>query len=111
MKTRKTQEEWEEEGEKLFGPDRMKWKFVCPACGNVQTVEDFRKYKDQGATPNTAYLKCIGRYDGHMDVDMGSKKPPCNYTSGGLLNINPVCVVTPEGEEIHVFEFHKENTP
>ena len=101
-----TQQEWLAKGEKLFGEDVLEWEFVCPSCGHVQKPEDFRPYKDKGADPNTAFLKCIGRYDGHGDNSMGSGKKPCNYTSAGLLNINPVKVVKPDGKEVYVFAFN-----
>lgn len=99
-----TREEWIAEGERLFGDDMMKWRFVCPSCGNVQSVEEFAKYKDKGATPDSAYFNCIGRYDGHGDADMCSGKSPCNYTSGGLFCISPVSV-THNGKTTHIFAF------
>ena len=104
--TKMTLEEWETEGERRFGPARIFWGFVCPSCGHVQTPEDFRQYKDKGATPNTAYLNCIGRYDGkHGAVEMGTRPGPCNYTSGGFFNFNPVLVDRPGDPPIHVFAF------
>ena len=29
-------------GERLFGPLKKKWRFVCPRCGTVQRGEDFQ---------------------------------------------------------------------
>lgn len=104
----KTKAEWEAEGKELFGEDMLQWEFVCPSCKNVQKPEDFRKYKDRGATPNTAMFNCIGRYDGHGDNDMCAGKQPCNYTSGGLLMINPVCVIDEEGKKHYIFDFNRE---
>lgn len=57
-----THEEWVAKGKALFGDDMLKWKFVCPGCGHVQTPEDFRAFKDKGATPDSARNECIGRY-------------------------------------------------
>jgi len=109
-----TLEEWQEEGKRLFGEDEFKWEFVCPSCGHVQSAEDFRSYKEQGATPNTAMLSCIGRYDGHMDNDAfgspGKGKEPCNYTSGGLFNINPVSVLNNDGTKLRVFDFNRKKS-
>lgn len=85
-------EEWIAKGEKLFGPDRLKWKFVCPSCGNIQSVADFRQFKDRNATPRDANYICIGRLDGHINVPMFTKPGPCNYSSGGLFNINPITI-------------------
>jgi hypothetical protein len=101
-----TKAEWLSKGQLLFGDDPLKWKFVCPSCGNIQTPEDFRKYKDVGATPNTAYFNCIGRYDGHEDVDMCSGKSPCNYSGGGLFGLNPITVIDGD-KQIHVFAFNE----
>lgn len=33
-------EEWRKEGIDSFGVDMKKWKFKCPKCGNIQTIED-----------------------------------------------------------------------
>ena len=56
-----TKKEWESEGEALFGDNMMDWKFVCPNCGNIQSPEDFKKFKYKGAKPSDAYFRCIGR--------------------------------------------------
>ncbi|MBA7621066.1 hypothetical protein ES703_28423 [subsurface metagenome] len=100
-----TLQEWKAKGKRLFGNDTSKWKFKCPACGHVQTPQDFKALK---VDPNLVYRNCIGRYDGHMDVDMGTKPGPCNYTSGGLININPVPVVDVDGNTKYVFAFAEE---
>ena len=94
-----TVEAWKEKGKQLFGEDVLKWRFVCPSCGHIQTPEDFRPYKGEGATPDIAYFSCIGRYDGHGDTVMCSGKSPCNYTSGGLFNLAPVMVT--DGDNKH----------
>lgn len=100
-----TKEDWEKEGERLFGPDKMKWRFVCPACGNVASVGDYERYKEQGAKPDSATNNCIGRYDGHLDVKMGSARP-CNYAGYGLFDLCPVRVFD-NGEEIRCFAFDR----
>lgn len=98
-----TKEEWVKRGTQLFGPDMMKWRFVCPACGNIAAVEDYKPYKDKGAQPDSATGNCIGRYNGHMGVDMGAGKP-CNYTGYGLLDFCPVRVIDGD-KEIRCFAF------
>ncbi len=98
-------DEWVDRGVELFGHDRFDWKFVCPSCGNVQCPRDFEPYKDRGVTPDTAYFNCIGRYDGHMDVDICSGKSPCNYASGGLFNLNKLRVIGLDGKEHRIFKF------
>ncbi len=103
-----TKQEWLDEGERLFGADMWCWQFVCPSCGHVQSPEDFRQYKDQGATPDDARFNCIGRFNGHIHVDAfgGPGSGPCNYTSGGLLNISPVRV-TDRDEQMVSFDFYR----
>ena len=83
-----TREEWNEKGESIFGTDKMVWKFVCPVCGHVQSVKD---YKDAGAPVGAVAFSCIGRYlKVSRDALRETGKGPCNYTGGGLLKLNPV---------------------
>jgi predicted RNA-binding Zn-ribbon protein involved in translation (DUF1610 family) len=42
-KTELTREQWEAKGAELFGDDREAWRFVCPTCGNVASIELARK--------------------------------------------------------------------
>lgn len=104
--TEYTKKEWLKKGKKLFGDDMLKWKFVCPSCGNVQSAMDFKRYKNKGATPSDTYFKCIGRFRKkcHKFLDGGNKKP-CDYTSGGLLCISPISVTDEQGEVHSAFEF------
>ena len=98
-----TQKEWLNRGKELFGDDFMDWRFVCPVCGNIQTILDFKKINVE---PNGVfYFSCIGRYIKDSDGDIFNGKEPCNYTSGGLLTLNDVFVIDPEGEKVPVFAF------
>ena len=108
-----TQSEWEKEAKRLFGEDFTKWTFKCPMCGNIQSIEDFRQYKKGGATPNSAYSECIGRYMSKEKVTtaFGNKnkkvKMPCDYASYGLFRIGHK-VKLENGEETTSFPFaHK----
>lgn len=56
-----TFEEWEKEGNELFGKDKLDWKFVCPACGHVSSINDFRRYTKDA---DDAVKNCIGRFNG-----------------------------------------------
>lgn len=97
--------EWIAEAERRFGNDRKNWRFRCPSCGHIQLIGDFEPYKEKGATPNTAYFSCIGRWNGHMKNGIGSGKSPCNYTLGGLFNFAKVYVTDEDGIRHPVFDF------
>ena len=101
-----TKEQWVAEGKKMFGDNMFLWKFKCPGCGHVQTPEDFRPFKEAGATPNSAYSECIGRYTGGKSWanDKQSKPGPCDYAGYGLFKISPVIVVD-GANETHAFAF------
>ena len=92
---------WMAEGERRFGADIGGWRFVCPACKHVQSVNDFKPHKDKGATPEDARFNCIGRYSGANPnaglAGTGKEQGPCNYTSGGLFDLRPVVVKTKDG--------------
>ena len=110
--TRMTKAEWLVKGKELFGEDMLKWRFVCPGCGCTQSIEDFRPFKEQGATPDSATCKCLGRYAGGSSWMNDKRKPGvrCDYTAYGLLNIAPL-TVTDGGKEIRCFAFDEgENT-
>ncbi len=107
QKIRMTKEEWEAKGKELFGKDYMEWRFVCPGCGHIQAVKDFRQYKEQGANPNSATCECVGRYSGGkswMRDNPRKTGEPCDYAGYGLLRISPVTVVDND-KEIHTFAF------
>ena len=106
-----TMVDWIADGRKLFGDDPFVWEFVCPSCGHIQKMNDFLKHKDKGATPSTAHFDCIGRYDGHTDVDMFTRPGPCNYSSGGLICITPVLITDEEtGKTYKSFDFARGST-
>lgn len=107
--TRMTVDEWNAEGVRRFGESRLKWRFVCPACKHVQAVEDFRPYKDKGATLEDAFFNCVGRFAGANQnaglAGTGKESGPCNYTGGGLLDLRPVEIVTEGGKVYRSFAF------
>jgi hypothetical protein len=75
-----TREEWNALGEKLFGVDRLKWRFRCPACRRAWSAEDFRPFKNEGATPDIATQECRGRWTG------GREGPDrCDWSAFGLF--------------------------
>jgi hypothetical protein len=101
-----TKAQWKAEAEELFGEDAMRWKFVCPSCGYVASIQD---WKDAGAERAAIAFSCVGRWQG-SERQMGEEGGPCNYAGGGLIRLNPVivCVLDVDGnvvEEHQVFEF------
>jgi predicted RNA-binding Zn-ribbon protein involved in translation (DUF1610 family) len=100
-----THAEWTAEANRRFGTDPHEWKFVCPSCGNVATAEDFRTFKDAGATGESVTSQCIGRFTGAKGAFDPTKFKPCNYAGFGLLRLSPVRIVMDSGKEIHCFGF------
>lgn len=93
-----THKEWVAEGRRRFGSDSMKWQFVCPACGHVQSVQD---YKDAGAPEGAVGFSCVGRYlNGTPRDAFEAGAGPCNYAGGGLFGLNPLNV-----DGGHYFDF------
>lgn len=84
-------EEWKKQGTTLFGADFMKWKFVCPVCNTIMSIQD---YKDAGAPAGAIAFSCIGRYLPNPKPAFDTKKKfgngPCDYSGGGLFKLNPV---------------------
>jgi hypothetical protein len=102
-----THEEWLAEAERRFGADAMQWKFVCPICGHVASVQE---YKDAGAKENAVAYSYIGRFTNTGRKAFGDNRAPdiaatpCDYTTGGLFNLSPVTVIL-EGKPRRCFEF------
>jgi hypothetical protein len=110
---KQTLEEWRAEATSLFGPDPVNWKFVCPACGRVNTGQEF---KDLGADPNEMYQSCIGRVNGKMNPPTDAVKASgegCNWAAFGLLKTlgKGRIVITDDGYEVQVFDFAYPEVP
>lgn len=95
-----TEEVWNAKGRELFGDDQAKWRFVCPACGNVMSIEKAREeLKDRlpalRAGKYAIEQECVGR---HMP-GVG-----CNWAAYGLLH-GPLFVKREGGNETPVFDF------
>jgi hypothetical protein len=93
-----TLDEWLVEGEKRFGKDKMKWKFKCPMCGHVASIEEFINI---GVDANVAYVDCIGRYTGKGSPKKGDTSG-CNWVAYGFLKTCGKGVLV-NGEEIFDF--------
>ena len=100
-----THAEWVAEAERRFGKDAMSWRFVCPSCGHVASVRD---WKDAGATEGEVAFSCVGRRLANAMAAIFEKgKGPCNYAGGGLFQLNPVTVKFEEKKH-RVFAFADE---
>lgn len=98
-----TRDEYLAEGLRLFGEDMMTWKFVCPSCGCVASVAD---YKMAGAPEGAIGFSCIGRWMGDGIQDAFAKGPgPCNYAGGGLIRIAPIKILDDLGSDPYYFDF------
>ena len=94
--------EWREEAAARFGTEQAGWRFVCPCCGHIASIQD---WKDAGAPEGAIAFSCVGRWAGAKRAAIEGTGPgPCNYAGGGLFNLNPVTVLQGEGKH-RVFEF------
>ena len=99
-----TYDEWIAEGTRLFGDNKMLWRFVCPVCKYVATVAE---YKAAGAPQEAIAFSCVGRWAGRKrEAFARTDGPgPCDYAGGGLLRLNPIKVTWPNGKEARYFAF------
>jgi len=99
-----TKDEWTAEAIRRFGPEKWNWKFVCPGCGHVASMQD---WKDAGASIRTVGFSCVGRYlETGCRSWLHDKGPgPCDYTTGGLICISPVRVRFDDGTLQNYFDF------
>jgi hypothetical protein len=114
MKTM-TQDEFLAEAKRRFGDKVTEWKFVCPACGTVQSVQQLLDavIKSGGKKDDVhGYIgfSCIGRFTGMSDEGIASKNKGekwdkgCNWTLGGLLTIHSLEVIVDGGVKRPTFE-------
>lgn len=90
--------DWKKELIERFGENSENWKFVCPVCGHVQSIADFKAIGRDG---NYVYQCCIGRFTGNNDKT-GVKG--CNYTVNGLISLNTTTVISDKYLPVKVFE-------
>jgi len=96
-----TYAEWINEAKSRFGDDPKQWKFICPVCGYVASL---REWREAGAPIEAAAFSCVGRWKGAGTGFGKNMKGPCDYAGGGLFRLNPIRVI--RGEEKHeVFAF------
>ena len=92
-----TYEDWVSEGERLFGKNKLEWKFICPQCKTVQSGADFLELTKLTIEEIPKYVgfSCIGRF---------TKKKGCDWTLGGLFQIHELEIIQ-EGKTNRFFEF------
>ena len=88
-------EDWMKEGIRLYGPNMLDWRFKCPMCGHVQSLQDFH---DVGIEPDNGITCCASRFN------LGGNKT-CKWTTGGLLRIGGVYVIRPDFVPVLAFAF------
>lgn len=93
--------DWVAEARRRFGTDPMDWAFVCPVCGHVATL---RQWKMAGAPEGQWAYSCIGRALGSPNGFL-RRGAPCDYAGGGLFRLNPVMVIRDDGSVRETFEF------
>lgn len=96
--------DWIRAAEDRYGGDPLQWRFSCPVCRHVASVQD---WKDAKAPDGAVAFSCIGRYlpAAASHAFGGSPKSPCDYAGGGLFRLNPIHVVDQDGREHEVFDF------
>lgn len=94
--------DWHKELIARFGKNHKDWKFICPACGHIQSISDFMEID---IDPNYAYSNCIGRHTGRNDK---TGKEGCNYTINGLISLNKTTVINENYIPVKVFEMARE---
>lgn len=102
-----TQTEWLKEAKEKFGEDHKKWKFICPACGHVTSVEDFM---NAGGDMDGAYQECIGRYTGKGSPQKNDSSG-CNWAAYGFfgtLGKGRIIIADDSGKEVEIFQFAEE---
>lgn len=103
-------EDWLEEGKTLFGERVNDWKFKCPMCGKVYTVQEFVDAGGDG--PNAAYQECIGRHKGAGAPGSPDGNPDgCNWAAYGLFGIpndNGRLVMAMDGTVVECFDYARE---
>lgn len=108
-----TQAELVAEATGHFGPDPMKWAFVCPSCGDIATGQDFRealaehpRTRRSGEAVIASDLlgqECIGRTLGALATsDDKYTGRGCTWTAYGLFS-GPWEIVLPSGRSMHAF--------
>lgn len=82
-----TEDSFYKTGEELFGPDKTKWRFKCPICSHIQSMDSVKNHliKEYGNEKFEAVKENIHVYfncEGRINPSHG-----CNYSLGGLFKV------------------------
>lgn len=89
---------WKEKARKLFGENVFAWKFECPQCKYVQSVQ---QCLTAGMRMDQIAVHCVGGFI-KMRRSNGVALHGCDYSPGELFDVNPIHI---EGREQNVFRF------
>lgn len=101
-------DDWVAEGRERFGEDSTDWKYVCPSCGQVQSLRDFLAAGTRPREASTVVgFACVGRANlstaaRDLVVEFGepTRGAGCRYLSNGLFPISPVEVWYYQGQDL-----------
>ena len=110
-----TQNEFLAEAKRRFGDSPRGWKFVCPMCGTIQSVQQLLDAViAAGGKKDDVHdyigFSCIGRFTKAGDAGIsahgrGEKwDKGCNWTLGGLLQCHTFEVIMEDGKARPTFE-------
>ncbi|QDM55870.1 hypothetical protein SEA_MAGICMAN_53 [Gordonia phage MagicMan] len=106
---KRTQSELADELERRFGADPKRWAFICPACKDVASAQDFTEALAATNADRDAgqYLGqvCIGRLLGALKREQppgGYQGRGCDWAAFGLFR-GPEFVIMPDGHEAPSF--------
>lgn len=102
MKTYKSRQEWLDQGRALFGEDWKAWVFVCPMCGNKQSVNSMLK---RNITLLAVQLDNVNQHCEGLYTNGGG----CGVTIKTLENhgVTHKAEVLHEGKQVPTFEFYQ----
>lgn len=101
-----TSKEFRREATKLYGPDPIKWKVICPLCKTKQSAEDLI---NAGVKKEEAHkyigIFCIGRWINSGPYDKTkSKGKGCDLSLGGLFKAHRLEIIDYKGDSHPCFE-------
>lgn len=94
--------DWITEGARRFGGNRDHWQFVCPSCGNVQSLASVMEHNPELDAEQVARWIC-SECEGRHTPEHG-----CDWTLCGLFQIHKLQVLHVTGAVYPVFEFANE---